>query len=85
MCFMSSIDSLVLFGGSDQNIASYNDVKTFSVKSNGWQYLVKVEGTAPAERILHSAVCTADSMYVFGGTHSVSDDPSDSAVWVLKA
>ncbi|KAJ2875819.1 hypothetical protein GGH93_001277 [Coemansia aciculifera] len=85
LCYMSSIDSLVLFGGSDQNIASYNDVKTFSVKSNGWQFSVKVEGTAPAERILHSAVCTADSMYVFGGTHSVNDDPSDSVVWVLKA
>ncbi|KAJ2736221.1 hypothetical protein IW152_000990 [Coemansia sp. BCRC 34962] len=85
LCYMSSIDSLVLFGGSDQNIASYNDVKTFSVKSSVWQYSVKVEGTAPAERILHSAVCTADSMYVFGGLHSINDDPSDSAVWVLKA
>ncbi|KAJ2805989.1 hypothetical protein H4S07_003898 [Coemansia furcata] len=85
LCYMSSIDSLILFGGSDQNIASYNDVKTFSVKSNGWQYSVNVAGTAPAERILHSAVCTADSMYVFGGTHSANDDPSDSVVWVLKA
>ncbi|KAJ2507013.1 hypothetical protein IWW47_001304 [Coemansia sp. RSA 2052] len=85
LCYMSSIDSLVLFGGSDQNIDSYNDVKTFSVKANGWQYSVKVEGTAPAERILHSAVCTADSMYVFGGLHSINDDPSDSAVWILKA
>ncbi|KAJ2791418.1 hypothetical protein GGI18_001151 [Coemansia linderi] len=85
LCYMSSIDSLVLFGGSDQNIASYNDVKTFSVKSSIWQYSVKVEGTAPAERILHSAVCTADSMFVFGGLHSINDDPSDSAVWVLKA
>ncbi|KAJ2747209.1 hypothetical protein GGI20_000730 [Coemansia sp. BCRC 34301] len=85
MCYMSSIDSIILFGGSDQNIASYNDVKTFSVKSNGWQYTVKVEGTAPAERILHSAVCTADSMYVFGGLHSINDDPSDSVVWILKA
>ncbi|KAJ2834558.1 hypothetical protein FBU31_001755 [Coemansia sp. 'formosensis'] len=85
LCYMSLIDSLVLFGGSDQNIASYNDVKTFSVKSSIWQYSVNVEGTAPAERVLHSAVCTADSMYVFGGLHSINDDPSDSAVWVLKA
>ncbi|KAJ2093924.1 hypothetical protein GGI09_005685 [Coemansia sp. S100] len=85
LCYMSSIDSLVLFGGSDQNIASYNDVKTFSIKSNIWQYSVNVEGTAPAERILHSAVCTADSMYIFGGLHSINDDPSDSAVWILKA
>ncbi|KAJ2903958.1 hypothetical protein GGI21_004360, partial [Coemansia aciculifera] len=85
LCYMSSIDSLVLFGGSDQNIESYNDVKTFSVKTNGWQYSVNVEGTPPAERILHSAVCTDDSMYVFGGLHSINDDPSDSAVWILKA
>ncbi|KAJ2060458.1 hypothetical protein GGI17_003745 [Coemansia sp. S146] len=85
LCYMSSIESLVLFGGSDQNIASYNDIKTFSVKSNIWQYSVNVEGAAPAERILHSAVCTADSMYVFGGLHSINDDPSDSAVWMLKA
>ncbi|KAJ2004079.1 hypothetical protein H4R26_002713, partial [Coemansia thaxteri] len=85
LCYMSSIDSLVLFGGSDQNIASYNDVKTFSTKENIWQYSVTVQGAAPAERILHSAVCTADSMFIFGGVHSIADDPSDSAVWVLKA
>ncbi|KAI9501896.1 hypothetical protein GGI25_000224 [Coemansia spiralis] len=85
LCYISSIDSIVLFGGSDQNIASYNDVKTFSVKSNTWQYSLKITGDMPSERVLHSAVCTNDSMIVFGGTYKVGDAPSDSTVWVLTA
>ncbi|KAJ1895410.1 hypothetical protein LPJ81_004964, partial [Coemansia sp. IMI 209127] len=83
-CYISSIESLVLFGGSDQNIASYNDVKVFSVKSNIWQYSVAIGGDVPAERVLHSAVCTNNSMVVFGGTNKVGDSPSDSTVWVLS-
>ncbi|KAJ1725828.1 hypothetical protein LPJ53_000089 [Coemansia erecta] len=85
LCYMESIESLVMFGGSDQNIASYNDVKVFSTKTNIWQYAVSISGDMPAERILHSAVCTGDTMYVFGGLHSINDSPSDSAVWTLKA
>ncbi|KAJ2449787.1 hypothetical protein EV183_004703 [Coemansia sp. RSA 2336] len=85
LCYMGSIQSLVLFGGSDQNIAGYNDVKLFSVKNYAWQYSVNITGNAPSERILHSAVCTKDTMYVFGGTHSMNDQPSDSAVWMLTA
>ncbi|KAJ1728607.1 hypothetical protein LPJ61_003948 [Coemansia biformis] len=85
LCYMSSIKSLVLFGGSDQNIGSYNDVKVFSVERSAWEYAVNVQGGAPAERILHSAVCTEDAMYVFGGLHNIGDAPSDSAVWVLTA
>ncbi|KAJ1993641.1 hypothetical protein GGI25_001531 [Coemansia spiralis] len=85
LCYISSIDSLILFGGSDQNIASYNDVKTFSIKSSAWQYSLNITGDAPSERVLHSAVCTDDSMIVFGGTHQVGDTPSDSNVWVLTA
>ncbi|KAJ2390581.1 hypothetical protein GGI05_003181, partial [Coemansia sp. RSA 2603] len=85
LCYMDSIESLVMFGGSDQNIASYNDVKVFSTKTNIWQYAVNVNGEMPAERILHSAVCVDDTMYIFGGLHSINDSPSDSAVWILKA
>ncbi|KAJ2551391.1 hypothetical protein EV175_003709 [Coemansia sp. RSA 1933] len=85
LCYLSSIDSLVLFGGSDQNIASYNDIKVFSVKSNVWQYSLSIGGNVPSERVLHSAVCTDKSMIVFGGTNKVGDTPSDSTVWVLSA
>ncbi|KAJ2848098.1 hypothetical protein IWW36_003499 [Coemansia brasiliensis] len=85
LCYMDSIQSLVLFGGSDQNIAGYNDVKLFSVKDNAWQYSVNITGNVPSERVLHSAVCTKDTMYVFGGTHSIDDEPSDSTVWMLTA
>ncbi|KAJ2704847.1 hypothetical protein FB645_002956 [Coemansia sp. IMI 203386] len=85
LCHIDSIHSLVLFGGSDQNIASYNDIKVFSVDTNIWQYAVTIDGDIPAERILHSAVCSGDKMYVFGGLHSIDDNPSDSAVWVLTA
>ncbi|KAJ1737335.1 hypothetical protein LPJ72_000576 [Coemansia sp. Benny D160-2] len=84
ICYVSSIDALVLFGGSDQNIDSYNDLKVFSLKSNTWLYSLKINGDSPAERLLHSAVCTDSSMLVFGGTRKVGDAPSDSSVWILK-
>ncbi|KAJ2661749.1 hypothetical protein IW148_003258 [Coemansia sp. RSA 1199] len=85
LCYMKSTESIVLFGGADGNIDSYNDVKVLSTATNTWQYSPKVDGSAPAERLLHSAVCTDDTMYVFGGVHSIKDDPSDSTVWMLKA
>ncbi|KAJ2230241.1 hypothetical protein H4R99_006465 [Coemansia sp. RSA 1722] len=85
LCYLSSIDSLVLFGGSDMDVDSYNDVKLLSAKNNIWEYAVSVGGESPAERILHSAVCSEDTMYMFGGLHSMGDDPSDSTVWMLKA
>ncbi|KAJ2610057.1 hypothetical protein EV177_004160 [Coemansia sp. RSA 1804] len=85
LCYIKSIDSIVLFGGSDQNIASYNDIKLYSVKTSSWSYSLDVSGNVPAQRVLHSAVCTDDSMLIFGGTHSIGDSPSDSTVWVLKA
>ncbi|KAJ2577076.1 hypothetical protein GGH19_001629 [Coemansia sp. RSA 1807] len=85
LCYMKSTESIVLFGGADGNIDSYNDVKVLSAVTNTWQYSPKIDGNAPAERLLHSAVCTDDTMYVFGGVHSIKDDPSDSTVWMLKA
>ncbi|KAJ2268421.1 hypothetical protein EV176_004955 [Coemansia sp. RSA 451] len=85
LCYMKSTESIVLFGGADGNIDSYNDVKVLSAVTNTWQYSPKIDGNAPAERLLHSAVCTGDTMYVFGGVHSIKDDPSDSTVWMLKA
>ncbi|KAJ2311649.1 hypothetical protein IWW54_002525 [Coemansia sp. RSA 2705] len=85
MCYMKSIDSIVLFGGTDSGADSYNDVKLLSTSSNTWQYSLKIAGDAPAERLLHSAVCADDTMYVFGGVHNINDDPSDSTVWMLTA
>ncbi|KAJ2359385.1 hypothetical protein GGF43_000003 [Coemansia sp. RSA 2618] len=85
LCYMESIGSIVLFGGADGNVDSYNDVKVLSTTTNTWQYSPNIEGNAPAERLLHSAVCSNDTMYVFGGVHSIKDDPSDSTVWMLKA
>ncbi|PIA13408.1 hypothetical protein COEREDRAFT_83521 [Coemansia reversa NRRL 1564] len=85
LCYMSAIEAIVLFGGSDGNVESYNDIKLLSTKTNTWKYSIPVDGDAPSERILHSAVCSNDTMYVFGGLHSSADDPFDSIVWLLKA
>ncbi|ORX70492.1 galactose oxidase [Linderina pennispora] len=71
LCYLSKPNVVVLFGGADQNINSYNDVKVFSGE--------------PSERVLHSAVCSDDTMYVFGGLPSVKDAPTDRKVWMLKA
>lgn len=85
LCYMPSIDGLVLFGGSDQNIPSYNDIKVFFIKNGVWEYSLSVHGQPPSERILHTSVCDTNRMVVFGGKHSLDDQPSDSSVWVLKA
>ncbi|KAJ2082887.1 hypothetical protein H4R24_001217 [Coemansia sp. RSA 988] len=85
LCYMGGIESIVLFGGSDGNVESYNDLKLLSTKTNTWKYALTVDGDAPSERILHSAVCSNNTMYVFGGLHSAADDPSDSTVWLLTA
>ncbi|KAJ2613175.1 hypothetical protein H4S08_002352 [Coemansia sp. RSA 1365] len=85
MCYMSAIESIVVFGGADGNVESYNDIKLINTKTNTWKYSIPVEGDAPSQRILHSAVCSNDTMYVFGGMHSSTDDPFDSIVWLLTA
>ncbi|KAJ2715640.1 hypothetical protein H4R19_001090 [Coemansia spiralis] len=85
MCYMDAIQAIVLFGGADNSIASYNDVKLLHTATNTWSYSPQISGDGPAARILHSAVCSADSMFVFGGQHTTGDEPSDSTVWVLKA
>ncbi|KAJ1953147.1 hypothetical protein EC988_003156 [Linderina pennispora] len=86
LCYLSKPNVVVLFGGADQNINSYNDVKVFSV-SGGWDYLPDIDTSQgePSERVLHSAVCSDDTMYVFGGLPSVKDAPTDRKVWMLKA
>ncbi|KAJ1873382.1 hypothetical protein LPJ55_002333 [Coemansia sp. RSA 990] len=85
LCYLKSTDTIVLFGGADGDAGSYNDVKLLSTQTNTWEYAVNVNGDAPSKRLLHSAVCTDDTMFVFGGVHSIDDKPSDSAVWMLKA
>ncbi|KAI8326513.1 galactose oxidase [Martensiomyces pterosporus] len=85
LCYLSSIDSLVAFGGSDQNKESYNDITVYAVKNNAWNIHVVPTGPPPAERLLHSAVCTEDTMYVFGGLNGINNVPSDSVVWMLTA
>ncbi|KAJ2454570.1 hypothetical protein EV183_001441 [Coemansia sp. RSA 2336] len=85
LCYLKSIGAIVLFGGADGDAGSYNDVKLLSTQTNTWEYAVNVKGDAPSKRLLHSAVCTDDTMFVFGGVHSIDSKPSDSAVWMLKA
>ncbi|KAJ2851380.1 hypothetical protein IWW36_001147 [Coemansia brasiliensis] len=85
LCYLKSIGTIILFGGADGDAGSYNDVKLLSTQTNTWEYAANIDGDAPAKRLLHSAVCTDDTMFVFGGVHSIDDKPSDSTVWVLKA
>ncbi|KAJ1974999.1 hypothetical protein H4R34_004506 [Dimargaris verticillata] len=87
-CYMAATDSLIVFGGGDQDVDAYDKVRTYNVKSQSWDAnpSVKSKGSSPSPRAMHTAVCLKDKMVVFGGTNSYkSTRPTDSTVWILTA
>ncbi|KAJ1976916.1 hypothetical protein H4R35_002497 [Dimargaris xerosporica] len=87
-CYMAATNSLIVFGGGDQDVDAYDKVRTFNVKSQAWDAnpSVKSKGSSPSPRAMHTAVCLKDKMIVFGGTNSYkSTRPTDSTVWILTA
>ncbi|KAF9929833.1 F-box only protein 42 [Mortierella alpina] len=86
MCRLSGLNTMVIFGGSDQSSPAFNTVHTFDLKLEVWRLAIPVTegtgGSVPSARKGHTAVCLNNTMIVYGGG---PDGPLDDDVWVLDA
>ncbi|KAG9063529.1 F-box only protein 42 [Linnemannia hyalina] len=82
----SALNTMIIFGGSDQTGAAFNTVNTFNLTLEVWRLAVPVSagsgGSVPSARKGHTAVCLNDTMIIYGGG---PDGPVDDDVWVLDA
>lgn len=62
---------IFVFGGKGPNTTVYNDLYTFSPKSNSW-LLAKETGEAPNPRYGHTANFYNKKIYIFGGWNGKS-------------
>ena len=63
---LTQINSILcVFGGYD-NKMYYNDLWTFDITVNLWNYVI-YRGTSPSARANHAAVSTGDLLIIFGG------------------
>ncbi|KAF9146197.1 hypothetical protein BG015_011664 [Linnemannia schmuckeri] len=86
MCKLPELNTMIIFGGSDQTGATFNTVNTFNLTLEVWRLAVPVSpgsgGSVPSARKGHTAVCLNNTMIVYGGG---PDGPVDDDVWVLDA
>ncbi|KAG0339358.1 F-box only protein 42 [Podila humilis] len=86
MCKLSGLNTMVIFGGSDQSTTAFNTIHTFDLNLEVWRLAIPVSsgtgGGIPSARKGHTAVCLNNTMIVYGGG---SDSPLDDDVWVLDA
>ncbi|KAG0060875.1 hypothetical protein BGZ89_011903 [Linnemannia elongata] len=86
MCKLPALNTMIIFGGSDQTGAAFNTVNTFNLTLEVWRLAVPVSagsgGSVPSARKGHTAVCLNNTMIVYGGG---PDGPVDDDVWVLDA
>ncbi|KAF9286442.1 hypothetical protein BGZ68_002914 [Mortierella alpina] len=84
--FPAGLNTMVIFGGSDQSSPAFNTVHTFDLKLEVWRLAIPVTegigGSVPSARKGHTAVCLNNTMIVYGGG---PDGPLDDDVWVLDA
>jgi N-acetylneuraminic acid mutarotase len=61
---------MAVFGGSDTSSNAFNDVHMYDLTKQTWSLNVQVNvgtgGSMPSSRRGHTAVCTGNSMIVFG-------------------
>ncbi|OZJ02867.1 hypothetical protein BZG36_04084 [Bifiguratus adelaidae] len=87
MCFVSSCNCIIMFGGATATDPTTNsgNIALLDLQTNTWnlQYPAQPSNNSvPAARRLHTSVCTSDKMIMFGGG---TNTPIDSNVWVLDA
>ncbi|GJJ75628.1 hypothetical protein EMPS_07986 [Entomortierella parvispora] len=86
MCRLTGLNTMAIFGGSDQNSPAYNTVHTFDLTLETWTLAIPVNpgvgGSVPSARKGHTAVCLNNTMIVYGGG---PDAPIDDDVWVMDA
>ncbi|KAI8870125.1 hypothetical protein GQ42DRAFT_19855 [Ramicandelaber brevisporus] len=84
-CYISDFGIVVSFGGRATAGIPLNDLSVYSVTSRSWQNNVVATGNTPSARSYATAVCTKDSMILFGGASGPNDGPGDSTVYRLRA
>jgi hypothetical protein len=88
-CYMAKLNSIVTFGGGDQNAQAFNAILVYNITSGTWNVnpQVMAAGSTPGARVFHTAVCLNDSMIVFGGGNYAAGtvSPVYNDVWVLQA
>lgn len=71
-------DSMVIFGGRDQDSNKLNDIWIFNFSTYQWEEIVITdEELKPSPRSGHSACLYKDMMIVFGGIHEVTKELDD--------
>lgn len=70
MCRLTGLNTMAIFGGSDQNSPAYNTVHTFDLTLETWKLAIPVDpgigGSVPSARKGHTAVCLNNTMIVYG-------------------
>ncbi|KAF9977088.1 Cyclin-dependent kinase 12 [Actinomortierella ambigua] len=88
MCRLPAINTMVIFGGTDQPNGASNTVHKFDLNLEVWTLSVPVSsgigGSVPSPRKGHTAVCLDNTMIVYGGQGGTGS-PVDNDVWVLDA
>nr|WP_321237500.1 kelch repeat-containing protein [uncultured Psychroserpens sp.] len=80
MIYDSQRNSLIVFGGKNENSELLND--TWQFKNNNWSLIA--ENAAPSIRQSHALAydSKSGSVYMFGGSNSLKESLNDT--WVLK-
>ncbi|KAG0233129.1 hypothetical protein BGW42_007717 [Actinomortierella wolfii] len=88
MCRLPGINTMVIFGGTDQPNGASNTVHKFDLNMEVWTLSIPVSsgigGSVPSPRKGHTAVCLNNTMIVYGGQGGTGS-PVDNDVWVLDA
>lgn len=75
-------DSMIIFGGKDEDNTKLNDLWEFNFASDQWEQ-IDVE-YAPLPRSGHSASLYKDFMLIYGGIHEVTKELDDMHVFDFK-
>jgi N-acetylneuraminic acid mutarotase len=75
-------DSLVIFGGKDEENSKLNDVWEFNLNTYQWTEFRLDE--PPLPRSGHSAYVYRDFMIIFGGIHEVTKELDDMLIYDFK-
>lgn len=75
-------DSMVVFGGKDEENNKLNDLWEFNMSSYQWTHLSYDE--PPLSRSGHSACLYKDYMMIFGGIHEVTKELDDMHIFDFK-
>ncbi|KAF9166166.1 hypothetical protein DFQ26_008572 [Actinomortierella ambigua] len=88
MCRLSGLNTMVIFGGTDQPSGASNTVHKFDLNMEVWTLSIPVSpgvgGSLPSPRKGHTAVCLNNTMIVYGGQGGTGS-PVDNDIWVLDA